>query len=159
MTINLCGQTVEQYVTIYPGQNIAKLSVTIRNPALWWPVGHGEQVLHDLTVTLGDEARHRRIGLRDIMLDTSDDDVGARFAFRVNGREVFMRGANWIPADALPERGTPELVRDRLTSAVEANFNMIRVWGGGQYEADWFYDICYERGILVWHDFMFACNL
>jgi beta-mannosidase len=159
MTINLCGQTVEQYVTIYPGQNIAKLSVTIRNPALWWPVSHGEQVLHDLTVTLGDEARHRRIGLRDIMLDTSDDDVGARFAFRVNGREVFMRGANWIPADALPERGTPELVRDRLTSAVEANFNMIRVWGGGQYEADWFYDICSELGILVWHDFMFACNL
>lgn len=159
MMTELCGQTVEQAVTVYPGANAAKLSITLDNPVLWWPVGHGDQVLHDLTVTLGDDVRHRRIGLRDIELDTSEDTTGARFAFRVNGREVFMRGANWIPADALPERATPELVRDRLTSAVEANFNMIRLWGGGQYEADWFYDLCSELGILVWHDFMFACNL
>lgn len=159
MVMELCGQTVEQAVTVYPGANAAKLSVTLDDPALWWPIRHGNQVLHDLTIRLGDEVRQRRIGLRDIALDTSEDAIGARFAFRVNGREVSMRGANWIPADALPERGTPELVRDRLTSAVEANFNMIRVWGGGQYEADWFYDICSELGILVWHDFMFACNL
>jgi len=159
MKILLCSQTVEQDVTVYPGLNVAKLSISLENPALWWPVGHGDQALHDLTVTLGDDVRHHSIGLRHIELDTSKDAIGARFAFRVNGREIFMRGANWIPADALPERGTPELVRDRLTSAVEANFNMIRIWGGGQYEADWFYDLCSELGILVWHDFMFACNL
>lgn len=159
MTTTLCGQTVEGHVTYYPGQNIATVSLVLENPALWWPVGHGDQVLHDLAVTLGFETRHRQIGLREVKLDTSEDDVGARFAFVINGCDVFMRGANWIPADALPERGTPDVVRDRLTSALEANFNMIRVWGGGQYEADWFYDMCSEMGILVWHDFMFACNL
>ena len=100
-----------------------------------------------------------RIGLRQVELVTNADETGNRFAFRVNGREIFMRGANWIPADALPARATPEAVRDLLTSAVEANMNMIRVWGGGQYEPDWFYEICSELGLMVWQDFMFACNL
>ena len=92
-------------------------------------------------------------------LITDPDTAGARFAFRVNGREIFCRGANWIPADALPSRATPELTRKLLQAAADANMNMIRVWGGGFYEQDFFYDLCDELGLLVWQDFMFACNL
>ncbi len=128
-------------------------------PNLWWPAGLGAQPLHDLTVTLGREIQTRRIGLRDIALDTSPDAAGSRFAFRVNGREVFAKGANWIPADALAGRITRDAVRDLLQSAVDAHMNMIRVWGGGRYEPGWFYDLCDEMGLMVWQDFMFACHI
>ncbi len=83
---------------------------------------------------------------------------GSGFRIDINDRQVFMRGANWIPADALPQRSTPEVTRELLQSAVDANMNMLRVWGGGQYEANWFYDLCDELGILIWQDFMFSCN-
>lgn len=140
-----CGNTPETF--------------TIKKPQLWWPVGWGVQHLHDLTIECGGLTEKFRIGLRQIELLTDNDDVGARFALRVNGKEIFCRGANWIPADALPSRATPALTRKLLQSAVDANMNMIRVWGGGYYEQDWFYDICDELGILVWQDFQFSCNL
>ncbi|QBY01366.1 glycoside hydrolase family 2 protein [Rhodophyticola sp. CCM32] len=159
LELSIDGQTITDVVAAYPGENRARLSVTINNPRLWWPVGHGEQAQYDLILRVGAETRHKTIGLREVVLDTSEDEIGNRFAFRINGREVFMRGANWIPADALPQRGTPEAVRDLLQSAVDANMNMLRIWGGGQYEADWFYEMCSEMGILIWQDFMFACNL
>jgi len=156
--LSIDGQTVSVTPQSYPGENRATLQVTIENPTLWWPVGAGGQHQYDVAVRLNTETRRYQLGLREVILDTSADDIGNRFAFRVNGRDIFMRGANWIPADALPERGTPEVVRDLLTSAVDANMNMIRIWGGGQYEADWFYDMCDEMGIMIWQDFMFACN-
>ena len=131
----------------------------IENPVLWWPAGLGDQVLHDLTVTVGPATETRRIGLRDLRLVTEPDDDGLSFKFRVNGHDVFAKGANWIPADALAGRITPEATRDLLQSAVDANMNMIRVWGGGRYEPDSFYDACDELGLMVWQDFMFACNL
>lgn len=133
--------------------------VRIGEPRLWWPVGLGEQALHDLTVAFGDHAETRRIGLRDIRLVTEPDAAGASFGIRVNGHDVFCRGANWIPADALPGRITRTGVRDLLQSAVDAHMNMIRVWGGGRYEPNWFYDLCDEMGLMVWQDFMFACHL
>ena len=152
-------QAASQTIQVCPGSGQTQLHLRIDNPKLWWPAGHGPQPIYDLKLRLGDEVRTRRVGLRTVELVTDADDVGHRFAFRVNGREIFMRGANWIPADALPARATPTVVRDRLTSAVEANMNMIRVWGGGQYEPDWFYEICSELGLMVWQDFMFACSL
>ncbi|WBU59833.1 beta-mannosidase [Paracoccus albus] len=158
-TLALDGAVVATDVQLWPGQNRVRLSVEITAPRLWWPVGHGAQEFYDLTVSIGDQQREMQIGLREIELDTSPDAIGHRFAFRVNGRDIFMRGANWIPADALPARATKERVADLLDSAVEANMNMIRIWGGGTYEADWFYQMCSERGLLVWQDFMFACNL
>ena len=94
-----------------------------------------------------------------IRLIDEPDEAGRRFAFEVNGREIFCRGANWIPADALFSRTSPEKTEALLQSAVDAHMNMIRVWGGGFYEADWFYDICDRLGLMVWQDFMFACNL
>jgi beta-mannosidase len=131
----------------------------IEDPALWWPAGMGEQVLHDLSVEVGIAEEHRRIGLRKIELVTEKDAAGLGFKFRVNGRDVFAKGANWIPADALPGRITPEATADLLQSAVDAHMNMIRVWGGGRYEPDWFYDLCDALGLMVWQDFMFSCNL
>ncbi|NDU99626.1 glycoside hydrolase family 2 protein [Pseudoroseicyclus sp. CLL3-39] len=131
----------------------------IENPRLWWPAGLGEQHLHDLEVHCGEAFARRRIGLRQIELVTEADDAGTSFMLQVNGEPVFARGANWIPADALAGRITEAGTRDLLQSAVDANMNMIRVWGGGRYEPDSFYDACDELGLMVWQDFMFACNL
>lgn len=158
-TLRIADQTVAQQFALLPGENTVTLTARIENPILWWPSGQGAQHRYAVEVQALGETRRFALGLRQVALLTDTDPIGARFAFAVNGREIFMRGANWIPADALPARGTPEAVRDLLTSAIEANMNMIRVWGGGQYEADWFYDLCDELGLMVWHDFMFACNL
>ena len=131
----------------------------IANPQFWWPSGLGKQKLYGFHVRCEDQLIFHRVGLREIELITTKDEVGSRFALKVNGKEVFCRGANWIPADALPSRATPELTRKLLQAAVDANMNMIRVWGGGYYEQDWFYDLCDELGLMVWQDFQFACNL
>ena len=157
--VEIDGGRFAEKLAAWPGENRVTVTARIENPRLWWPAGHGEQAFYDLSVTLAGETRTLRIGLRSVALLTNADDIGHRFAFSVNGREIFMRGANWIPGDALPARATPAQVRDLLQSAVDANMNMIRVWGGGQYEADWFYELCDELGLMVWQDFMFACNL
>lgn len=148
---------VSTTATVRKGRAVAEL--VIENPTLWWPAGQGAQVLHDLTVTMGDQTAHRRIGLRAAELVTEKDAAGLGFKFRLNGRDIFARGANWIPADALAGRITPEATRDLLQSAVDAHMNMIRVWGGGRYEPDWFYDLCDELGLMVWQDFMFSCHI
>ena len=135
------------------------LRIIVAQPRLWWPQGQGGQQLYDLQVTVGTRLETRRIGLRDIRLITTPDAKGTRFAFSVNGREVFAKGANWIPADALMGRVTPEGIYDLLLSATQAHMNMIRVWGGGRYEHPAFYAACDELGLMVWQDFMFACNL
>ena len=152
---SLCGVTVSAPVVA----GMATLTIGIDNPVLWWPVGLGAQALHDLTITSGAAVTTRRIGLRDLRLVSEPDAAGRSFGFVCNGGPVFARGANWIPADALAGRITPNAVRDLLQSAVDANMNMIRIWGGGRYEPDWFYDLCDEMGLMVWQDFMFACHL
>ncbi|WP_299150821.1 glycoside hydrolase family 2 protein [uncultured Tateyamaria sp.] len=149
----------DQVVRTTIADNAATAEITLTMPALWWPAGHGAQTLHDLHVRLADHSMTRKIGLRQIDLVTTTDDTGAGFAFHVNGRPTFMKGANWIPADALGSNITPEVCRNLLQSAKDAHMNMIRIWGGGRYEPDWFYDICDELGLLVWQDFMFACHL
>lgn len=155
VTATLCGVT--QTAPVQAG--IATLKLAIKNPDLWWPAGQGAQTLHGLTVTMGPVVAQRTIGLREIALVSELDAVGRSFGFRVNGRDVFAKGANWIPADALHGRITKDAVRDLLQSAVDAHMNMIRIWGGGRYEPDWFYDLCDELGLMVWQDFMFACSL
>lgn len=150
----LCGVRAESVVT---GGN-AELVLKLTDPELWWPAGQGAQVLHDLTVTAGPASVTRRIGLRTIDLVTEPDEAGASFTFRVNGRDVFAKGANWIMADALSGRITPDKTRALLQSAADAHMNMIRVWGGGRYEPDSFYQVCDELGLMVWQDFMFACS-
>ncbi|MEP0520476.1 MAG: glycoside hydrolase family 2 protein [Hyphomicrobiales bacterium] len=155
ISIDFAGD--EQRVSVKNGAATAQFKIS--DPDLWWPAGLGKQTLHDLRIKLDDQIATRRIGLRTLELITEKDDVGLGFKFRVNGHDLFMRGANWIPADALPSRITEDKTRALLQSAVDANMNMLRVWGGGRYEPDYFYDYCDEMGLLVWQDFMFACNL
>ncbi len=154
-TATFCDQTQ----TAKSHSGIARLTFHIDAPGLWWPSGLGPQTLHTLTVTAGTATATRRIGLRALDLMSEHDAAGRSFGFRVNGHMVFAKGSNWIPADALAGRITPERTRHLLQSAVDGNQNMIRVWGGGRYEADWFYDLCDEMGLMVWQDFMFSCNL
>ena len=134
-------------------------TLEIADPALWWPNGGGDQPIHRLEITAGAAARSLPLALREIRLVSEPDATGRGFAVHVNGRPVFARGANWIPADALPGRITGEKTRALLQSAADANMNMIRVWGGGRYEPSSFYEACDELGLLVWQDFMFACHL
>ena len=155
VTFDLCGMQAKSVVR--RGQ--AKAELAIANPALWWPAGQGAQPLHDLTVTMGAQVLTRRIGLRQAELITEKDAVGLGFKVRINGRDVFCKGANWIPADALAGRITKADTRDLLQSAKDAHMNMIRIWGGGRYEPTWFYDLCDELGLMVWQDFMFSCHI
>lgn len=138
--------------------------ITINQPELWWPNGHGEQPLYDVEIRLVKEGKcldvsKKRIGLRTIELDRHPDRFGESFQFVVNGRPIFAKGANWIPAHSFVSEVKSSDYDDLLTSAAEANMNMIRVWGGGIYEMEAFYDLCDEKGLLVWQDFMFACAL
>ncbi|WP_159947777.1 glycoside hydrolase family 2 protein [Rhizobium sp. 18065] len=155
----LDGEKVRLDVGINAGETKVVYVFEIENPRLWWPAGNGEQALYTLTVDLPTETVTRQIGLRTVELITDPDEAGSRFALKVNGREIFCRGANWIPADALYSLSSVAKTEDLLNSAVDANMNMIRVWGGGFYEQDWFYDLCDSKGLMVWQDFMFSCNL
>ncbi len=157
--LSLDGERLRLDCGLNAGETVLRHVFFVEKPNLWWPAGSGEQSLYVLTVELPDEIVTRQIGFRTVELLTDKDEAGSRFAFRVNGREIFCRGANWIPADALHSLSSREKTEDLLSSAVEAHMNMIRVWGGGFYEADWFYDLCDRLGLMVWQDFMFACNL
>ena len=136
--------------------------ILIENPKLWWPNGYGGQPLYTVEVTLYEDGEiadvwERRIGLRTMTMRIEKDEWGESFAHEVNGVAIFAMGADYIPEDHLLGRVTPETTRKLLTQCVAANYNAVRVWGGGYYPEDWFYDICDELGLIVWQDFMFAC--
>ena len=133
----------------------------IDNPPLWWPNGAGEQKFYTAEFEAAGEKIVRRIGLRKVevlnekTVNNGKDELS--LVFRVNGRRLFMKGANWIPCSAYENEQTPERYAQLIESARKAHMNMIRVWGGGQYEKDCFYDLCDEKGILIWHDMMCSC--
>lgn len=134
----------------------------IENPRLWWPNGYGSQPLYQVDVALLKEDRvldtwRRRIGLRTMTVHTGKDEYGEQFAHEVNGVRIFAMGADYIPEDNILPRVKPERTYDLLKQARDANFNCIRVWGGGNYPYDGFWDACDELGLVVWEDFMFAC--
>ena len=137
----------------------------IVNPSLWWPNGHGAQPLYTVDLTIHDADGNllgrwsKRLGLRTLVLDRHKDQAGETFQFVVNGRAIFAKGANWIPAHSfVAGLQRADYARD-LTSAAAAHMNMLRVWGGGIYESEDFYDLCDELGLMVWQDFMFACSV
>ena len=139
-----------------------RCQITIDAPQLWWPTGFGEQPLYRVDVTLSDAAGeldswNKRIGLRTMSVTREKDQWGESFCHCVNGVNFFGMGANYIPEDNLLPRVTPERSRRLLEDAKAANMNVIRVWGGGYYPSDEFYDICDELGLLVWQDLLFAC--
>jgi len=151
-------------IKLLKGENNIKIPFEIINPELWWTNGLGEQKLYDVEVRLTDDnsfiaTKQIKIGLRTLELIQRKDSIGKSFYFRLNGRPVFMKGANYIPQDVFLNRVSPHDYEKLIKSAAEANFNMLRVWGGGIYEKDIFYELCDEYGILVWQDFMFACAM
>lgn len=137
-------------------------SIVIQEPELWWPSGIGEQPLYQVSVVLYKNGKEvdtwtRKIGLRRITMHTEQDEWGACFAHQVNGKDIFAMGADYIPEDHLIGRVNQDTTRNLLEQCKAANFNLVRVWGGGYYPDDWFYDLCDELGLMVWQDFMFAC--
>ena len=161
--VSLDGVTAAE--TEVPAENANVCArISLENPHLWWPNGFGDQPLYQVRVLLQDESRtvvdswERRIGLRKGELVREPDEWGESFYFSVNGISIFAKGANWIPADTFVTSIDTEHYRYLIKSAADANMNMLRVWGGGIYENDTFYDLCDEYGICVWQDFMFACS-
>ena len=145
-------------------------TIRIEQPRLWWPNGLGEQPLYTVKVELLEtesedgstrtaDTWERRIGLRTLTIRREKDEWGESFAHEINGRTVFAMGADYIPEDHLLGRTSRERTRKLLEDCKAANFNTVRVWGGGYYPEDWFYDLCDELGLMVWQDFMFACGL
>lgn len=147
----------QRSVAVDPSQTDIAVSVDAGVIGLWWPRGYGAQPLYPVTVSVGAAQWNSRVGFRTVSLDTAPDEHGAPFNISVNGQLVNIRGANWIPDDTFVTRVTPERYRVAVGDAVDANMNMLRVWGGGIYEQDAFYDACDEAGVMVWQDFLFAC--
>ncbi|MCL2834433.1 MAG: beta-mannosidase, partial [Treponema sp.] len=179
--------TETRNVLALSGINYVDFDVTLPEARLWWPNGAGEQPLYTAVLSVKGERQTVktdpvRFGIRTIKLDTSKCNGGGEgsadgqssvsgkssagsesgnkrnFAFIVNGIRIYCKGGNWIPADSIYARVSPQKYRTLISEARECNFNMLRIWGGGIYERDEFYDYCDESGILVWHDFMFACS-
>jgi beta-mannosidase len=159
------GELVYEQTVVASGVSVSHTFI-IDNPQLWWPHGYGEQPLYRLVTTLlrgseGLDRRELRLGLRKLRLvqQPVDGEAGTSFFFEVNNTPIFCGGANWIPADSFTTRITPERYHAWLKLATDANMTMIRLWGGGIYEHTAFYEACDELGLLIWHDFMFACGL
>lgn len=145
-------------VLTLPETMAAEQVITIEHPQLWWPNGLGKQPLYRVTVRLATgDTRTWRIGLRTMTISREKDEWGEEFCHVVNGMKVFAMGADYIPEDNILARVTPERTRHLLEDCKAANFNAIRVWGGGYYPDDAFYDICDELGLMVWQDLMYAC--
>lgn len=130
-----------------------------RMPELWWPAGYGTQRLYAVQVSAGDVKKRISVGFREVRLIAENDRYGRSMTVEVNGKKIFCKGSNWIPVDALPSAQQAGRYLQLLEDAAEANMNMIRVWGGGQYEKDIFYETCDRLGLMVWQDCMFSCAL
>ena len=163
-------QTADEIRVSIDGQEIrlthAKGTVTIENPRLWWVRGYGEPYLYDITATLSEQGKTtdtktQKIGLRTLTVSLAQDEdkSGNEFCFVINDVKIFAMGANYIPPDSILSRITKERTHQVLQSAMDANYNCIRVWGGGYYPDDYFYELCDEHGILIWQDMMVACAI
>jgi beta-mannosidase len=159
------GEAQEVVGDLKGDATVGELEVEVADPQLWWPNGTGgAQPLYDVEVALyqGETLRDQRtfqLGLRTLELRQEPDEFGTSFTFVVNGVPIFAKGANWIPADSFPTRISDDTLEHLIRSAASAHMNMLRVWGGGLYEEERFYDLCDRYGILVWQDFIFSCSI
>ncbi len=159
--------TKESFLTsldLSPYKTEYEVSFTIKNPKLWWTHNLGDPFRYDIKVELlkGDnviESFNKKLGIRSIELVTKKDSIGEGFYFKLNGKSVYMKGANYIPQNVFLPEVTQEQYAQLINDVVDANMNMLRVWGGGIYEDDFFYQLCDAKGVLVWQDFMFACAM
>jgi beta-mannosidase len=161
------GATYRKSVQSETGNEL-EVEVPIPEPQLWWPNGYGEQPLYQVEVSLmakdnrgpvTADSKKFQIGLRTVELKQQEDKWGRNFQFVVNGVPILAKGANWIPADSFPTRISEEWLEQLISSAAQSHQNMLRVWGGGFYEDERFYDLCDQYGILVWQEFIFSCSI
>ncbi len=163
------GSAIEKTIErAFEASATSKVSIYVSDPQLWWPNGYGAQPLYEVMVEVKTEnavsastlaSASYQIGLRTIELRQEPDEWGRSFTFVVNGQPLFVKGSNWIPADSFPTRLTEAALEGLIRSAVQTHQNMLRVWGGGFYEDERFYDLCDRYGILVWQDFVFSCSI
>ena len=161
LSVSILNEKQKSEKKINTNSIINKIELEIENPKLWWPNGEGEQNLHNLEINLLEDDKPidymvRKVGIRTINLQLVENDKST-FRFLINNRPVFVKGVNWIPADSFLHRVKDAKYESLLKLAKDANMNFVRVWGGGFYENDIFYELCDEMGLLVWQDFMFAC--
>lgn len=163
VSVSGAGANVVRTVTLHKGLNRIEIPFTVKNPRLWWTNGLGAQPLYDFDVTViaadAKAAKKVTTGIRTVEVIRDKDADGHKMTVRLNGKDVFMKGADWIPLDNFPTRAGKREYAMLLDAAKEANMNMIRVWGGGIYENDDFYNLCDRNGLLVWQDIMFACGM
>lgn len=166
--VTLDGKTQGRNIALRPGENKFSFHFTIKNPALWWPNGSGKQNMYNLSYKGGQnegkenelyDSFTKNIGFRTVELVTEKDKQGESFYFKINGKAIYAKGANYVPADVFPEQVSFSKMKQLLGDAQESGFNMLRVWGGGVYESETFYNLCDSLGIMVWQDFMFACAM
>ena len=155
---------IEKRTELKPGINTIELPFVIRRPRLWWSRGLGEAYRYAFCTSVSAEnvlldADTKEVGIRSLRVVNEPDEAGKSFYFELNGVPVFAKGANYIPQDNFLPRVTPEQYEQTILDAANANMNMLRVWGGGIYENELFYDLCDRYGIMVWQDFMFSCSL
>lgn len=160
--LSLDGNTIYQFEGSV--NEFQKLMIEIQNPALWWPRPYGKQVLYDFKLVLqkGEDVvdtKTQKFGIRTVEIIQEDQGDGRSFIFSVNGKRLFVRGANWVPINVVYTEIRDEEYEEYISYAVEGNLSMLRVWGGGIYESDKFFQLCDEKGIMVWQDFMFACGV
>jgi len=164
VNIDEANLTFEKNVELKKGTNKISFDFVINNPKLWWSNGLGEQYLYNFQFMVENEnnlvdIKNEKIGIRSLEVIRDKDEHGKSFYVKLNGVPVFMKGANYIPQDNFQSRVDRDDYEFIIKSAAEANMNMLRVWGGGIYEEDMFYETCDKYGILVWQDFMFACAM
>ena len=163
LTVTATVAGVTGHYAVPAGAATAVVELSVEGVERWWPRGHGSQRMYDVDVDLRDESGAvvdtwaGRVGFRSVRLDTAADEHGTSFVLVINDRPLFIKGANWIPDDAFPHRVTRQRYATRVAQAQQAGVNLLRVWGGGIFESDDFYDVCDELGVLTWQDFLFAC--
>lgn len=157
------GILAKQKFVLAKGENLLELPLTIENPKFWWPRGYGEAYLYKAAIEVESggsvQKLEDKLGVRRVALIQTPDSIGHSFYFEINGVPVFAKGANYIPSRTITTEVTDSMYNRVINDAVKANMNMLRVWGGAIYENDIFYRLCDEKGIMVWQDFMFACEM
>jgi len=163
LRLKVADKIIDQTADLIPGMNIVDLKFKIIDPDLWWCNGLGKPNLYEITGKIRGRSDFnsimRNIGVRTVQVVQQLDSVGKSFCIKLNGKEVFIKGANYIPQDSFLPRVTHERYDKLINSTTAANLNMLRIWGGGIYENDYFYELCDKAGIMVWQDFMFACAM